>query len=137
MGMNANGINRYTRKTLGGDITLPRPYLKLLDETIYAVSKKNRARAKEAFSFFWDYAKCMKQMFRVIVNGGYVCIVIGNRSAAGIAIPNGDITRELGKQVGFENVTTYSREIPKKVLPRKDYKVELINRESIIIMRKP
>ena len=137
MGMTSYEINRYVKKTLGGDIIEPRPYSKLLDNTVKAVSKKSKARAKEIFSFFWDYAKCLNQMFRVMAHGGYCCIVIGDRSAAGVTITNGDLTRELGKLSGFEPVQTYQREIPKKVLPRKDYKTELINRESIIIMRKP
>ena len=137
MGINPKEVNRYVIKTLGGGEVTPRPHSELLDKTIEAISIKNSQRSKEVFSFLWDYAKCLKQMFRVLVNGGYCCIVIGDRTAAGIVVSNGDLTIELGKQVGFECVQTYQRQIPKKVLPRKDYKVELINRENIIILRKP
>ena len=137
MGMSSREINLYTKKTLGGGMTPPRPYSKLLDETIERVSEKSKTRAKEIFSFYWDYAKCLNQMFRVMVDGGYCCIVIGDRTASGVTVSNGELTKELGRLAGFEHVKTYERKIPKKVLPRKDYKVELINRESIIIMRKP
>lgn len=137
MGMTSPAINQYSKKTLGGHLVQPRPYSELLNNVTEAVSSKNKTRAKEIFSFFWDYAKCLDEMFRVMVSGGYCCIVIGDRSAAGVTVSNGDLTKEFGKLAGFEHVQTYHREIPKKVLPRKDYKVELINREHIIVMRKP
>jgi DNA modification methylase len=136
MGMSSYEINRFVKKTLGGDRNQPRPYSELLDDTVKRVSRKDKKRAAEIFSFFWDYAKCLRQMFKVLVKGGFCCIVIGDRSAAGVSVSNGDLTKQLGALAGFEYVQTYYRDIPKKVLPRRDYKVELINRESIVIMKK-
>lgn len=136
MGMTPHKLNLYTKKTLGGHVIFPRPHSKLLDETVKTVSKMNKERAKEIFSFYWDYAKCLNEMFRVMRKGGYCCIVIGDRSAAGVVISNGELTKNLGELTGFKHAQTFQREIPKKVLPRRDYKVELINRENIVIMRK-
>jgi DNA modification methylase len=136
MGMSSSELNRYSRKTLGGQIVFPRPYSDLLDASMKEVSKKSKARAREMFSFFWDYAKCLQEMFRVMKSGGHCCVVIGDRSVAGVAVSNGELTKQLGELYGFKHVQTYQREIPKKVLPRRDYKVELINRENIIILRK-
>ena len=89
------------------------------------------------FSFLWDYFKTLNEMFRVLSKGGYCCIVIGDRSAAGVVVSNGELTRELGSLAGFKHIHTYQRDIPKKVLPRRDYKVELINKENIVILQKP
>jgi DNA modification methylase len=137
MGMNSNDINRFVRKTLGGNAIQPRPLSKTVDKAIQNVGGKSKQRAKEIFAFLWDYYKCLGEMFRVLTQGGYCCIVIGDRSAAGVVVSNGELTRELGELCGFDYVHTYQREIPKKVLPRRDYKVELINRENIIVLRKP
>jgi hypothetical protein len=137
MGMTSADINRFVRKTLGGNAVQPRPFSKTLDRAIEDVASKNKQRAKEIFAFLWDYYKCIGEMFRVLTEGGYCCIVIGDRSAAGVAVSNGQLTEELGQLAGFKHVHTYQRDIPKKVLPRRDYKVELINQESIVILQKP
>jgi site-specific DNA-methyltransferase (cytosine-N4-specific) len=136
MGMTSNSINLFVTHTLGGKVMHPRPYSELLDKTVKQVSRKNKTRAHEMFSFFWDYAKCISQLHRVLTKNGFCCIVIGDRSAAGLSIANGELTKEIAKLAGFEHVTTYTRHIPKKVLPRRDYKVELINKENIIVLQK-
>jgi len=137
MGMSRSEINRYTMKTLGGKIIRNRSLSPTLDSIYRRIAEKDSERANEVFSFFNDYGKCLQDMFRVMRKNAYACIVIGDRSASGIPVSNEIITRELGEIAGFEHETTYQREIPKKVLPRRDYKVELINKENIIILKKP
>lgn len=88
------------------------------------------------FSFVWDYRSIMGRLAKLLRIGGQCCLVIGDRTAAGITIPNGELTVALGREAGLSYVTQYEREIPKKVLPRRDYKVELINREHIVVLEK-
>jgi tRNA G10 N-methylase Trm11 len=139
MGYTPERVNSFTKKSLGGGgaSTVLGPLNSSLLNKIYNnIALKDKKRAREVFSFFWDYSKCLFHMFRVLKKGGYCCIVIGDRTAAGISVSNSEITKELGESVGFKYETTFYREIPKKVLPRRDYKVDLINRESIVILKK-
>jgi len=137
MGMSATQVNRYTMNTLGGKTTHYRLISSALDSTYKKIAEKNVERAKEVFSFFNDYGRCLQNLFRVLRNDSYACIVIGDRSASGVPVSNEILTRELAEIAGFKHETTYQRDIPKKVLPRRDYKVELINKENIIILKKP
>ena len=146
LGYDPNTINRFTKKSLGGSTlyiderayrarTIPLDSKTLIN--IYKkVSKTDQKRAREMFSYFWDYAKCLIQMHRVLSKNKFCCIVIGDRTVARVPISNEMITIELARKAGFEHKETYYREIPKKVLPRRDYKVDLINRESVIILQK-
>jgi len=140
LGYDQGTINRFTVKSLGGSTLyreVPHPLGSgTLEEVYEEVSKRDRKRAKEMFSYFWDYAKCLSQMHRALSPNKFCCIVIGDRTAARVPVSNERITVELAKQSGFEHERTFYREIPKKVLPRRDYKVDLINRESIIILQK-
>jgi tRNA G10 N-methylase Trm11 len=123
-------------RSLGGSLNVFRDISPSLNELYHRILLKQKERAKEVFSFFWDYKKCIDEMFRVLHHGSYACVVIGDRSASGIKVSNGEITEELAKSAGFCHNATYHRRIPKKVLPRSDYKVDLINEENIIILKK-
>ena len=100
------------------------------------VAQVNKQRANEMFSFVWDYRSVIGRLARLLRVGGQCCVGIGDRTAAGITIPNGELTVAIGREAGLTYVTQYEREIPKKVLPTKDYKVEQINREHIIVLEK-
>lgn len=129
-------INKYAAKSLGANITIFRDTSPTLDFLYKQLAKKNKQRAREVFSFFWDYKKCIDEVYRVLRPGCFACIVIGDRSALGLKVSNGELTKELAKLSGFNHEVTYHREIPKKVLPRRDYKVDLINKEDIVLLKK-
>ena len=136
LGFTSTDINRYVTRSLGGIMTIFRDTSPTLNSLYNELAKKSKQRAKEVFSFFWDYKKCIDEIYRVLRPGCFACIVIGDRTALGLRVSNGELTRELAKLSGFYHEATFQREIPKKVLPRRDYKVELINREDIILLRK-
>jgi len=136
LGYTARELNRINLKSLGGNPTVFRAISSDLSSLYKEILNKNKQRADEVFSFFWDYKKCIEEIYRVLRPHCFACIVIGDRSALGLKVSNGNLTVELAKLSGFIHVTTYHREIPKKVLPRSDYKVDLINREDIIVLRK-
>lgn len=96
----------------------------------------NEARSIEVRAFFADYCQLLEKANLRLKNNGYFCIVIGNRTAKGIPVRNDLITQELCEHIGMLHVATHYRNIPKKVLPRSDGKVNLINAESIVIMKK-
>lgn len=136
LGFTPGDINKQAMISLGGTITVFRETSPTLDLLYKELAKKDVRRAKEVFSFFWDYKKCIDEIYRVLRRNRLACIVIGDRSALGLNVPNRKITEELGRISGFSHEVTYQREIPKKVLPRRDYKVSLINKENIILLKK-
>jgi DNA modification methylase len=136
LGYSLGDINRGNLRSLGGTLTAFRDVSPGLDKLYQKLVRKEKQRAKEVFSFFWDYKKSIDEMYRVLRHGGSACIVVGDRSALGMKVSNGEITGELAKLAGFSHKETYHRRIPKKVLPRSDYKVDLINEESIVVLEK-
>lgn len=136
LGMSSSEINSVEKRGLGGSPVIPRPISSEIDRIYNRVAEVNKKRASEMFSYIWNYGKTLSEVRRVLTPRGYCCIVIGDRSVAGIPISNKDITIKLSEKAGLRQEITYQREIPKKVLPRSDYKVELINRESIIVLKK-
>lgn len=136
LGFTARDIERHADKSLGRVGTAYRPTSPTLDLLYEKLSEKNKKRAKEVFSFLWDYKKTIDEIHRVLRKDCFACIVIGDRTALGLPVSNGKITEEFGKLSGFNHAKTYHREIPKKVLPRRDYKVDLINREDIVLLKK-
>lgn len=136
LGFSPRDVNRNQSKSLGGTLSVFRDISPKLRNLYDELAGKDTQRAKEVFSFFWDYKKCLEEMYRVLRSNTLACIVIGDRSASGLKVTNGEITKELGRLCGFNHKVTYHRKIPKKVLPRSDYKVDLINEESIILLEK-
>ena len=136
LGFSPRDVNKNESMSLGGTLTVFRSMSPKLDRLYDEIAKKDTQRAKEVFSFFWDYKKCIDEMYRVLRPNCFMCIVIGDRSALGLKVSNGEITEELARLSGFAHKTAYHRKIPKKVLPRSDYKVDLINEESIVLLEK-
>lgn len=93
-------------------------------------------RASDVSAFFEDYFDLLVKAVNHLEKGGHFCIVIGNRTANGTPVRNDLVTQELCTSAGMTHVVTHYRNIPKKALPRSDGKVELINAESIVVMKK-
>lgn len=105
---------------------------KTLRGKLEEVTQKSQSRADEVYSFFCDYAICLRQMFEVCKQDSNCCIVIGDRTASGASIPNGKITSELCENVGF----TISESVQRKVYLRALHS-NVIASENIIIARRP
>jgi hypothetical protein len=106
LGYSPNDVNRNISRSLGGTLTGFRDISPTLDRLYHQLAGKEKQRAKEVFSFFWDYKKCVDEMYRVLHQGCFACIVIGDRSASGMKVSNGEITEELAKLSGFSHKAT-------------------------------
>lgn len=106
-----------------------------LKKALIEVGERDPKASREVAAFFRDYLAVLKELHRVLRRGGYACIVIGNRNVRGVPILNDEITVELGEVVNLRREKMIYRNIPRKVLPRSDGRIELINRESIVIFR--
>ena len=101
-------------------------------------------RLPYVLSFFSDLLKVLNRLFDVLDYDRKCCIVIGNRTVKRVKIPTDEIIIELGKNIGFEHLKTFYREIPNKRMPRKNSPTNIpgellstMNHETIIILNKP
>ncbi len=102
-----------------------------LDATLNSVKKKDENRAEQVASFLYDYHKCLLQLHEKLKSGRYLCVVIGDRTAGGIEVPNGVITAELGEHLGFERI-----EIVKRKMYLKALRSNVMKYENVVILRK-
>jgi hypothetical protein len=104
---------------------------------------KKKSRVEEVKSFFIDLKICLEKLSKLLTNDGHACFVLGNRTVNGWRIPTDEILIELSRPFGLKHIKTYYRNIPSKRIPWKSsptnisgQKVETINKESIVILRK-
>jgi len=135
LGLNQDNLRETKKNSLGG---IPRNYGKeedLPSQTLMKILKeielKSKMRANEVFSFFADFFECLKQMYEVVKKEAYCCIVIGDRTAGGLLVQNGDISRELCEYVGFQSIETLKRKMYMKAL-----RSNVIASDNILIMKR-
>lgn len=115
----------------------------ILNDTIKMIKNKDEKRAFDVFSFYKDYEMSIKNISKIVKEGGFVCYVVGNRTVKGIQIPNDEITKEMFERNGFEYIETIVRNIPSKRIPLKNSPTnvtgetaETMKREFIVILQK-
>jgi hypothetical protein len=98
-----------------------------LKELVEPVKMKDQDRSEVMTRFFRDLNNGLKEMRRVLKNGRFGIIIIGNRTMRGIRIPTVQITRELAeagwkieddKYKRFECLDIKERQIYQKRLHR-------------------
>jgi len=104
---------------------------KTLTAKLSEVVAKNERRADEVYSFFHDYLICLKQMFDTLKEDGYCCIIIGDRTANRISIPNGRITSELCENIGYVVIEMLERKMFMRTL-----RSSVIGSENVLIMKR-
>jgi len=137
LGYESSFIRRIEKASLGGrDHPNLETSSQTLNETLQTVAKSDIKLAKAAAQYFRDYYKSLEEMYRVLNEGHFCCIVVGNRSIKRKRIPMDIITREFGEEIGFIHIKTHYRKIPTKALPWVCAKGETIARENVIILKK-
>lgn len=84
------------------------------------IAKIDKKRAREVMAFYIDLRKCFDELSRVIKKGGFLCMVVGNRTVKGVQLPTDEIVADFGEMVGFKHVETIIRKIPNKRMPLKN-----------------
>lgn len=134
------------KEMLGGNLSqckdakLPSP---TLNETINLVAERDEKRAKQILAFYFDLSKCLKNMAIYLKQGGYACIVIGNRRVKGIHLPTDIIICELSQHFSLVPQQVIIRNIPSKTMPLKNSPTNIrgvvedtMHREYIVILEK-
>jgi len=91
-----------------------------LVEVLDSIEKIDKKRAREVMAFYIDLRKCFNELSRVIKKGGFLCMVVGNRTVKGIQLPTDEIVADFGETIGFKHVETIIRKIPNKRMPLKN-----------------
>ncbi|MEK6690539.1 MAG: DNA methyltransferase [Nitrospirota bacterium] len=84
------------------------------------ISRIDKKRARDVMAFYVDLNKCFAELNRVVKKGGFLCMVVGNRTVKGIQLPTDEIVADFGKHVGFRHIETIIRKIPNKRMPSKN-----------------
>jgi len=117
--------------------------IEILNQAIGEITQKDKARVRDVTSFYNDYTESIRNVSKVIKNGGYACYVVGNRRVKGVTLPTDEITKAIFEQNGFEHVETIIRNIPNKRMPSKNSPTNIagksdttMNHEYIVVMRR-
>lgn len=140
LGYDKRAVLEIDKISLGGNRKEKKLDSKTLSDVLSRISEK---RAGDVKSYFIDIDECLDKIYKVVVDRGHVCFVLGNRTVNKVKIPTDKIIVELGSSYGFDHVATFHRRIPSKRIPWKSsptnvpgQKVETISKENIIVLRK-
>lgn len=89
----------------------------------------------EVEEFKKDFSEHLKSIYRLLKNGAYYCIVIGDSKFHGKIIHNADLITDMAKNSGFEVISNIERYLPKN---KRSFSIRArrIMKENIIILRK-
>lgn len=93
---------------------------KLLARTVSKISSHDARRGEDVMSFFNDFQSCLYEINRVCKRHATLCFVVGNRTVKGVRVPTDRILVEMAREVGFEHITTFTRNIPNKRMPSRN-----------------
>lgn len=94
------------------------PHSPLAEQIVAQVEAVNPRKAREIALYFSEMYACFKEIRRVLLRRGYVCVIIGNTSLCGVSIQNFQVFNQQLSSLGFKIVNTILREIPSKILPK-------------------
>ncbi|MCX6817291.1 MAG: DNA methyltransferase [Candidatus Aenigmarchaeota archaeon] len=140
--MNHGSMNKAEKNALGSMVNkdvvgrLKELPSKTTINVLYELAKTDEERVIDALPFFFDYLKTFEEVYRIVKDGAYYCVVVGDRMIRKRSLDMEKVTVELGNAAGFRHVNSFFRKIPMKMIPWKTPTGETISRESIVIFQK-
>lgn len=146
LGFNGQSLD-IDNRSLGGRLDIDNLHLGYgspnLRYAIDLISHVDNKRAREVMAFYIDLNKCFSELDRVVKKGGFLCMVVGNRTVKGIQLPTDEIVADFGEHAGFRHIETIIRKIPNKRMPSKNSPTNKVGElgatmteEYIVIMEK-
>ena len=144
LGLDDQAAGALDRSLMGGRRTQVEPFgFEPMDTVLAAINEIDSKRASEVMHFYKEYLESMKNVAKLVEQGGHVCYVVGNRTVKGHQLPTDQFTAWAFEQAGFEYVTTYLRDIPNKRMPSKNSptneagkKVSTMHKEYLVVLKK-
>lgn len=116
---------------------------KYLQESLDKITRIDEERARDVLSFYIGLNACIERAHRILKDGKYFCLVIGNRLVKQVRLPTDFIIAELAEHIGFTCDDIFVRNIPGKRMPIKTSPTnvvgaleETMTKESIVVLRK-
>lgn len=146
LGFNGHSLDTDNR-SLGGRLDIDNLHLGYsspnLRYTLDLISRIDKKRANDVMAFYIDLNKCFVELNRIVKRGGFLCMVVGNRTVKGIQLPTDEIVADFGEHVDFRHIETIIRKIPNKRMPSKNSPTNkagelgsTMTEEYIVIMEK-
>ncbi len=146
LGFNGDALD-VDNRSLGGKLDIYNLHLgyvsKHLRYALDLIAQFDKKRARDVLAFYIDLHKCFHELSRVIKRGGFLCMVLGNRTVKGIQLPTDEIAADFGENVGFRHIETIIRKIPNKRMPLRNSPTNktgitgsTMTEEYIVIMEK-
>jgi len=117
------------------DINVETPS-KTATNVLHAVAREKPKRAQQSVSFFHDFLMMLEEIERILVPGAYACIVVGDRSISGQSIDMNRVTIELVRKTDLTHVISYTRRIPRKLIPSWTPTGLTISKENVVVLCK-
>ena len=108
--------------------------IRLLDEKLINVFKKDPRRSYIAYKYFIDMQKNLKEIYRVLKKGGRYVIVVGNNNIRGENFENWKYLSEIATNIGFTRETYFSSEIIRHFM--RFNKKDKIKMDWVIVLQK-
>jgi DNA modification methylase len=146
LGFNGNALDTDNR-SLGGRLDINNLHLGYsslnLRYALDLISRIDAKRARDVMAFYIDLNKCFVELSRIVKKGGFLCMVVGNRTVKGVQLPTDEIVADFGESTGFKHIETIIRKIPNKRMPSKNSPTNkagelgsTMTEEYIVIMEK-
>ena len=127
-------------RLLGGKKTQKLYEKTCIKECIAEIANRDKKRALEISSFYFDLEKSIKSLVGCVNVGGKMFFVIGNRTVKNITLPTDTFIAEMFCANGFRHIATLKRKISNKAMPlknsptnKKGILAQTMNDEYIII----
>ncbi len=109
------------------------PRFKEIHQQIYEIDPK---RARKVSAFFYDIYHTIKNIHVAMKINGYQVWTVGNRTVAGVNIPNNVIMTDFILSQGALLIKTINREILNRRMASRNNQANLMTFEDILIFRK-
>ena len=144
LGLDDKAPGALDREMMGGrKSTLEKFGCSPMDDAIAKVAEIDEQRAREVMHFYDEYLLSMRNVASTIVDGGFSCFVVGNRTVKGVQLPTDVFTAWAFEECGFTHEVTYLRNIPNKRMPSKNSPSNIagktsktMHNEYIVVLRK-
>lgn len=108
-----------------------------IDKILKKIYKKNQLRSYITYQYIIEMEKSFNHFYRILKNGGYFIMVIGNNTIAGYEFMTHKYLIKVAKKIGFTKELVLIDDIKSRGLMTKRNKTaSMISREYIVVLKK-
>ena len=114
-------LSKFRQKFIGtsysGKTSLEVSGSKLATDIIKALDEKSHLIARNVATYFNDLKQVAEEMARILKDGGYACVVIGNTTIKEVQIKSAEVFFDFLRGAGLKEKKIIKRNIPYKLMP--------------------